>query len=431
MDLPQTKKLSVYQVVLPLLALLFSTYLRISLLFIYPFLVVFLFYFFHWKLDRNAVYLLVFVFFSWLLSFRNGFDIKYNLVSLYFFLPFMLLLFAIAPKSGEQRNHVKVLFNCLTFLAVINNIAGIVQYILNPYDDSFSGIYGTFTVSQNGLALLNTVLLFYHFTVFQHHKKKLSLVFSAFFLISMVMGFYGAGLMVFILTLMLTYFRVKRRNIIQLVFFTAITIAGAILLMKLISPLTLDYNFAIIDRFLHGSGANVPRKLTIFKNYFHGYTSNIPDLLFGSGPGTFNSRSAFMVGSPTYFKMDFIKSDFQPHYFREYAYTLWNPSNTGPYDGFMNQPFTSILAILGEYGLILTSGMLYLLVNRFKYIVKLGNRMAKNKSVSVEFKVYKFCSIFALLLVIIDNYMEYPEIIALLLIIVKLSENQLRRAFDV
>ena len=201
--------------------------------------------------------------------------------------------------------------------------------------------------------------------------------------------------------------------------------------MKAISPLTLDYNINIIKKFLDPTAANAPRKLIIFRNYFNAYPSNFADLLFGSGPGTFNSRSAFMVGSPSYFNAEFIKSPEQPPYFRDYAYTLWNPSNTGPYDGFMNQPFTSILSLLAEYGLLITLGILYVVLKRFKYYINAGRTYAKQNDVTVEYKMYRFCSIFALLLLIIDNYMEYPEIIAFLLIIIKLSQQKLRTAFNV
>lgn len=237
--------------------------------------------------------------------------------------------------------------------------------------------------------------------------------------------------MVLIAAMTLTFFRIWPDKIIKLVLLTTITLIGVYVFMKLVSPATLDYNLAIIDRFLYATGANIPRKLIIFQNYLNAYTSDFIDLLFGSGPGTFNSRSAFMVGSPTYFNIDMIKSGDQPFYFREYAYSLWNPSNTGPYDGFMNQPFSSFLAILGEYGLLFTATLVYLLIRRFKFYYKMGNQMAKTTNVSIEFQMYRFCSIFALLLVIIDNYMEYPEILALLLIIVNLGQQELRKAFDV
>ncbi len=426
MGLIAEKKLSVHHAVLFLIALLFCTYFRVALLVIYPLLTIFLFYLFSWKLNRDALYLLGFTFLFWLLSFRDGIYLKYNLVSFYFYVPFILLLCASPSKINSERNFLKMLMYPLTFVAIINNFFGFTQYIRIPKDDSFEGLYGTFTVSQNGLSLINAILFFYHLCMYQKNKKNIFLVFAIFFIVSSFMGFYGAGMMAFLGAIALTYFRIRLKNIFILVFSLVFILALVYVLMKSVSPLTLDYNVNIIKRFLDPAAANAPRKIIIFRNYFNGYTSDIPDLLFGSGPGTFNSRSAFMVGSPTYFNADFIKSADQPHYFRDYAYTLWNPSNTGPYDGFMNQPFTSILALLGEYGLLITLGILYVMISRFRHFVNTGEPLAKKFGLSVEYKMFRFCSIFAILLLIIDNYLEYPEILALLLIIVKLSQQRVR-----
>src|SRR5687767_14767750 len=359
LGLTTERRLFVNYAVAGLLAILFCTYFRISLLVIYPLLVIFVFYYFKWKLDRNAVYLLTFTLIFWLLSFRNGLYLKYNLISLYFYIPFIVLLFASPSKINSERNYLKILMYAVSIIVVINNFFGFYQYVLRPNDDSFEGLYGTFTVSQNGLSLVNSILFFFYLCMYQKHKKNIFLVLSVFFMISSVMGFYGAGLMAFLGALVLTYFRTKLKNIFILFFSLVIVLVLIYILMKTISPLTLDYNINIIKKFLDPTAVNAPRKLIIFRNYFNAYPSNLPDLLFGSGPGTFNSRSAFMVGSPSYFTAEFIKSPAQPQYFRDYAYTLWNPSNTGPYDGFMNQPFTSILSLLGEYGLLITLGILY------------------------------------------------------------------------
>lgn len=425
------KKITVYHAGAFLLALLFCTALRISLLAVYPLLVLMVYTGYKWKLDRNAIILLVFVLFTWLFAiYRHDVPLKYNFVSLYFFVPFLLLLFAKPGETERDQQFLKLLMYSLTFVAVINNLFGIAQYIRHPYDDSFQGVYGTFTVTQNGLAVINAVLFFYHLNLYQHRSKRIHLWLAIFFIVCSVMGFYGAGMMAFLGAVILTFLKVRLKNIVQLFLLLIIITAVLYFVMKLVSPLTLDYNINILKMFLDPSAGHTPRKLIIFKNYYTGYTPNLTDLLFGSGPGTFNSRSAFMVGSPTYFNLGFIKSDTQPFYFGNYAYPLWNPSNTGPYDGFMNQPFSSLLAILGEYGLILTLGILYVAVSAFRKLVKTGNRLAKPEGVSTEFKMFKFCSIFVLLLLVIDNYMEYPEIIALLLIISKLSHQHLKAAFN-
>jgi hypothetical protein len=429
-ELAPGKKISVQQILMFFIALLFGTYLRISFLLLYPFFVVFVFWIFKWKVERNAVFLFSLIAIGWVISLRHGSFIKYNLVSLYFFAPFILLLLASPPKVLPHRNNLKMLMNALSIVAIFNNIIGIVQYIRFPNDDSFRGVYGIFTVSQNGLVILNSMLFFYHLLVFQRNKKIKRLLLSLSFLFSLVMGFYGAGLIVLFASLVLTYFRMKMRNIIlvaSIVIFSGLLV---VVLMRVVSPDTLEYNVNIVKKFLYSNrGIDVPRKLTVFKNYAAAYPSQPVDFLFGSGGGTFNSRSAFMVGSPTYFNLDFIKSPTQPYYFRTYAYTLWNDAINTRYDGFMSQPFTSLLALLGEYGLLFSAALFYVWLARFNGYLTLGNLYAKERNVRLEFRMYKFVTFFTILLIIIDNYIEYPEIIALLLIIGKLCQQQLKEAF--
>jgi hypothetical protein len=427
-QLPTVNRIVTNYVVSFATAILFCTYLRISFLLFYPFIVVLFFYLYRLKLDRNATYLLGIVFICWLISLRHGLFLKYNLVSLYFFVPFIVLLFAVPQPLRAGRDLLTPLMVALSAVMVVNNIFGILQYIEHPFDDSFEGLYGTFTVSQNGLSIINSLLFFYHITRYQHSLKPAYLFFALFFIVCGIMGFYGAGLVAFAGAFLLTFFKFRLRNVVALTVSMLLVLGIAYLVMRVVSPLVLDYNVNIIKKFLDPAAPGAPRKIIIFRNYLDGYGSNIIDLLFGSGPGTFNSRSAFVVGSPAYFQVEPIKSDVQPEYFRNYAYTLWNPSNTGPYDGFMNQPFTSLLALLGEYGVLVVLCLLYVAVARFRIVLKQGRTIASRLGMSTEFKLFRFCFMFLLILLVIDNYMEYPEIIALLILVAKLAQQQMKTA---
>lgn len=419
------KRISPYHLLLLLIAILFATYARATFLIIYPAFVAFLFYVFHWKLSRNAIYLFALVFICWLLSFRDGFFLKYNIISFYFFIPFFALILAI-PRSDQSRDYLAMLMNALAIVAVVNNVIGFIQYIAYPNDDSFAGVYGTFTVSQNGLSIINALLFFYYFSVYLSLQRPIYLCCAIFFLVSMIMGFYGAGLIVLLFSLTLTFLRITVRNIIRITILAVIAISLIVVVMQLVSPATLEYNVNIIKRFTQGTGMQTPRKLIIFQNYITAYTSSALDFLFGSGPGTFNSRSAFMVGSPTYFNVEIIKSAEQPFYFRNYAYTLWNSSNTGPYDGFMNQPFSSILALAGEFGLVVTFLLAFIIYRYGRFWINLGHKHAGAAGLATEARMFKFTFFYLLLLIVIDNYIEYPEITALVILIMKLSQQRLK-----
>ena len=409
-----------------LMAVVFCTVLRVSLLLIYPLLVLFLFYYLDWRFSRNGLVVLVFIFFCWLLSFRNGIYIKYNLVSFFYFVPFLLLIMAVPYGRAESR-HLESFVKALTIVTVINNIAGIAQYIRSPYDDSFQGFYGGFTVSQNGLSLLNGILFFYYLQLFNQTKKIKHMSLCIFFIICSVMGFYGAGAVALLTSITLSYFKPTLKNILKFLVIGAALLFSVYFIIKTISPRTLDYNVNIIKAFWKGDVASgqAPRKLIIFRNYYDAYAGRPLDLLFGSGPGTFNSRSAFMVGSPTYFNLEMIKSDYKPYNFASYAYPLWNPDVIHWYDGYMNQPFTSFLAFLGEYGIITTLLVLGLIAASWRRVNRHIKTPGQPADKRVPFMYFRFLTIFMVCLIVIDNYVEYPETIALIAILIKLCETRI------
>jgi len=410
------------------MAMLFCTYFRVAFLLIYPLVVGLAFYAFNWKVNRSAHLILGLSFLFWLFSLRHGLFLTYNLVSFYYFVPLVLFIMASPTPVHSAGNNFRVFMMMLTVIGIVNDIAGIIQYIHQPGDDNFVGIYGHFTVSQNGLSILNGVLFFYYFSIYLRQKDTLSLVLLILFLVSCVLGFYGAGQILLVCAIAGTFLKLRAKNIVIVLVVGSLTAVVVALLMKTISPLTYDYNIAVIRRFVNPDLAHAARKEIAFINYFKGYSHNLGDLLFGSSPGTFNSRTAFMVGSPTYFNIEWIKSASKPYYFNYYAYPLWNPTNTGPYDGFMNQPFSTLLALAGEYGLIVTTALISFVILTFRRMSKVISRQIKFFDIGVEGNMFKFCWIYAMLLMVVDNFMEYPEVIALLLIIAKLSQQKIRFA---
>ena len=192
-----------------------------------------------------------------------------------------------------------------------------------------------------------------------------------------------------------------------------------------VKPTVWDYNIANIRKLMKFNQPGGARKVISFYNYGISYPRNAKDFLLGSGPGTFNSRSAFMVGSPTYFQMfPFIKDENKPYYFRNYAYTLWNPVNTQKelyLDGFRNQPFSTVLAFLGEYGLVFSLAFLWLYHRYYRQVANLYRRGQKDDVSTMNFRFFKFLVILLPLLLLIDNYYEYPEIMLLVIVGIKFA----------
>jgi hypothetical protein len=315
-------------------------------------------------------------------------------------------------------------------IAVVNNLIGIVQVILNPgSDDSFLGLYSQYSVSINGLMILNTTLFFYYLMLFIRDRKTSFLLLFIFFGVCANLGFYGAGLIICITAFIFTFLKFEVQYIIKTFFIGIVALATIYFLMLFLKPVTLEYNIANIKHLITNDVQKGSRKLASFYNYGISYPKNAKDFLFGSGPGTFNSRSAFMIGSPSYFKtFSFIKDDEAPYYFKNYAYTLWNEKNTVQslyLDGFRNQPFSSLLAFLGEYGLLFTLAFFLLYIHYFRKVTKLYNSISVNGDATVAYRTFKFLSILLPLLLLIDNYMEYPEIILLIVPAIKFAHMEL------
>jgi len=422
----QRKKVNSF-IVFIIISFIIATFLRISLLIIYPFIVLFIGLFYRFRITSSFLILTGIAIFSFLLSlFENGF-LKYKLLSLFYMLPFLLLLFSDpVPEKGSRVKNLSIFFSCLTLVALINDLTGLVQVFINPYsDDSFVGIYSQYSVSLNGLMLLNAILFFYYFVHFLISKKLIHFIPAIFFLCCAVLGYYGAGLLICMAAFILSFFRFQVKAVFRTLTVGLISLAIVYLFMLTVKPLVLEYNISNIKKIMTFDPNTGPRKIASFYNYASSYPKNAKDFLFGSGPGTFNSRSAFMVGSPTYFQMfPFIKDDSQPYYFKNYAYTLWNENNTSKamyLDGFRNQPFSSFLAFLGEYGLIFTLIFSWLYYRYYRSVAVNFYRYGDDRVSAVYFRIFKFLIILLPLLLLIDNFYEYPEIMLLVLLGIKFA----------
>lgn len=414
-------------IILAGVSIILGTALRVSLLAIYPFLVLLIAAAFRFRVTYSLVLMVILICVSLSLSFFHHPFLKYKLVALFYMLPFIFLLFSKPDKHTNQRaDYLAIYIKCLTFVAVINNIIGFIQVMRNPVsDDSFMGLYSNFSVSQNGLVLLNTLLSVYYLISYVNNKQRLHLAATIFFFISGVLGYYGAGLIICLVAMVLCFFRISLHRLFKTIFVSVLGFGILYLLILFLKPSIISYNVANIRKIAEFNVVEGPRKLTSFYNYAISYPRDLKDFLFGSGPGTFNSRSAFMVGSPSYFTgLPFIKDETKPYYFENFAYTLWNESNTSQsqyLDGFRNQPFSSLLAFLGEYGLIFTL-MLSFLYYRYYHDVAREYRENKwNSGVEIYFRYFKFLIVLLPLLLLIDNYHEYPEIMLLILLGIKFA----------
>jgi hypothetical protein len=405
-----------------LIALVTGSALRLSLLALYPVVVLLIILQFRLKLMQHSIVLLLLAVTSAALALLNGFFWQYHLLSLYYMIPFLVLLFAVpSQKTFLEQGILEKFMAILSMIALINDIVGFAQFIRHPSDDSFTGLFSQYGISLYALVILNTIVFAYYFSLYLGIKKRADLLKSLFFLLSAIMGFYGSGLMVFLAAFALSFLTFRFIATIKIIISSTVLLIAAYYLVSFLRPEALYYYEVSIKRLLLYDKSESPRKIIAHYNYIHAYPHNIKDLLLGSGPGTFNSRSAFMAGSPYQFNaIPFLKSSRQPYYFKNYAYPLWNHTNTSQalyQDGFRNQPFSSVLAFLGEYGLVFSFLFVWSVIAYYRRVRKLCTTPEQKNAKWL----FKFLMIFLLLLLCVDNYYEYPEIMLLILFVMKLT----------
>src|SRR5690606_38470357 len=102
--------------------------------------------------------------------------------------------------------------------------------------------------------------------------------------------------------------------------------------------------------------SEVPRKTVFYHGALNRLIGNPKITILGTSPGTYNSMTAFMLNGD-YSGIGFLKENIKnlPKYHIEDVYPLWNEKIYGRMwmDGTRNQPFSSFMSIIIEYGLII------------------------------------------------------------------------------
>jgi hypothetical protein len=164
--------------------------------------------------------------------------------------------------------------------------------------------------------------------------------------------------------------------------------------------------------------------------------------LTGSGPGTFNSRASFLLNGD-YAKSKFLENILgvhTPKYAVIGVYPLWNTELAQAstfMHGTRNQPFSSIIALLAEYGFVFVFLLALFVFKKQTRLVRNITSFLNHETDDLQgarlltmLKLLKFSSLFLAILLFTDNYFEYPEIIFLFVMIYKLIELEYKTSLD-
>jgi len=204
------------------------------------------------------------------------------------------------------------------------------------------------------------------------------------------------------------------------------------------SSRTFSYNYNIMNNTVamliegdFSDESEMPRKLTVFYNYSKVFMDDIKLFLFGTGPGTFNSRTSFLLnGDYSNNLLVKLMGASQPEYALDNAYALWNRNILSIQfnDGTRNQPFSSVLALLAEYGFIFSLVLLLIVFHKIKGLLSgLHNASihatdpSEQRGYLVNREFLIVAGIFTILLLLSNNLIENTEILVFI-IIMKLIE---------
>ncbi len=402
-------------------------------LFLYLPLVLCLTYFFGQKIKISDLgFLLLFSFFGWISALIEGIHWPNYLFSLYLLIPTFIIVRSVWSPSyvsdGDNLDHFMRVSGIILFIV---NISAFIFYLHSSVsfgvnlDDEFTGFYGKSGLGSHSLSIINLIYAYYNICY-----KRIGLFF--FFLISGIMGFFGLGLILFFLALIWVYSSRVLKYYKQI-------IAGALGLAIIFGVITVvnDKNLKYLNNnIIQGiesvqnydykeelaisnemKVSKAPRFITFLAVSVNTLKSDPKVFWLGTSPGGYNSRVAFM------FNGDFMQSDFltsmfryQTKYHSENVFVLQNrallelPFN----DGTRNQPFSSIISLLLEYGVILGGGFLFLIFSRIRSIV--------NKQKSFKKLFLEFLFIYLFLILFFQNFLEYPEVIVPIVFMFKMSD---------
>jgi len=333
-------------------------------------------------------------------------------------------------KTKNQYITIEQWMKYSSVILILVDISGLINFIYVLItgswllDDSFSGLYGRSGLSMHTLSLVNFIYCIYYFEKKEYPKFLV-------FVISGFMCFYGLGLLLFIVSFGLVLLRSIKIEYIKYVISAPILIFLIIVFTNSINPHLFSYMNKNIDRALSSivndhpyenemndvrnlETVKTPRKILSFKGAF----KRIKDpriFLIGTGPGTYNSRTSFLLNGEYTRNPLFKKIRIRPIYAEKDIYPLWNNDIIFQFnDGTRNQPFSSVMAIFIEYGLLIFTILFFLMFNLFK-------RTLSNNSDKKLF--VRFIFIFLFLNILFENYLEYPEFMILIIIIIKALES--------
>ena len=340
---------------------------------------------------------------------------------------FASFICALLLMSFEEKDLFKI-FRFMALLTVFEIVFGYGQMIVrfqsfNPFSvvsaagDFFTGTFLRFGYAHLAALKISLVVIYCYFIWVSNWKIKMGIL-----LIVLIIGWFLPSALYSTLLLVLSFFiyyastvvvpNLLRFRIKMSVLYITIAIMGGLLLFSLTQKRNVSYIFNSLNTISQTIFAEMDKAESAQKVHF--YRTTIVDLpstypyaiISGLGPGNYSSRAAWIVSglylSSQPFYIPVTPSEAATMYALPYFEDIVNEVRWGA-GSVIHQPFASWLAIIAEVGIVGLILVLWLFKNLFQnpknYTSQIGP-FIKGNSVAL---------IYLVLLMFVDNIIEYPQ----------------------
>ena len=337
------------------IAIMFLTPLRALTTYIMPLFVIIFMVEAGINLSIKSKWFLTFVFISILFGIFGQTTYLQNVVDYCWrYVPVMIFALTLYRIKDYNKFNLDKFVGISGKVLIIIDILGFIFYFFTDSgEDGLGKAYSTHFQGVHGLAMINVIYFFYYYSKLMYKYEKQVLMKSLFFFVSFFFCFYGLGFVLFIICMSIFFILKYVKRIRQLIMILSVAIICSIVINK-VNPHFFEYtliNLTIDDE----NDLNQRRKLLLFVNYEKYLDKEFPMSLIGTGPGGFCSRTAFDFNIDGGNKVSHFLGHTMPVHHKNYVYPLrnkWVTSFEEGTDGTRNQPFSSLLSILAELGVV-------------------------------------------------------------------------------
>lgn len=385
-----------------LLPILTLTPIRGVVIFLLPFIALGSAFWGSWRVDWRVWVLLFLFIISSVFGLAAQTTSVYSVIlSFIVFLPVLFLLFSM-PALLRSRLIIESAKAFLFILLIIDALG--LGFWLVYGGDEFGMAYGRHYEYTHGLAMVNTyVLLWYVMKFFYGEMKVSDWCIAAFIALSYLCCQYGLGFVCLFLTFVILLLTARKFKVLL---FLCLLLTGAYFLFQ---THYFSYERENILKFSRRTDA---RKMVMFERFLSLLRHDPQVLWMGTGAGGYNGRVAQLLSGENDNSMNHYLGKIEPKYYKQDIYPLWNHTFVSQRkfnDGTRNKPFSSVVSLWAENGLIFFLVFCWLYADQIRIIRKF-------RDYRVSYNYIQALDIFMIISLISHMWLETSEFVVYCLI---------------